>query len=271
MRSILLHMAEDDGFESRFQAAMDFARFMDGHVECLQTRRIPAFIGTDTMGFSGSAAMVVQMVEEEDKAVAAARAALEPRILREGIPFNWSEAMGEPAQTLVDRSLLSDLVVMSLPDKAHKELGPALGAVVTRADAPVLAVPLDWARLELERPVMIAWKPTSEAASAVKACVPLLRKAARVDILTIDPQDVGDFPPMAVASYLSRHGVKAELHERSSGDGNAADIISGVALELGAGLVVMGGYGRSRAMEFLLGGVTRRLLASSPVPLLMAH
>lgn len=271
MKSVLLHVAEDDGFESRLQAALDLARFGGGHVECLQTRRVPAFIGSDAIGMSGSASMIVQMMEEEDRIAANVRAGIEPRIVKEGLPFSWSEALGEPAQTLVDRSLLADVVVMSLPDSEHRNLGPALGSVVTRADAPVLAVPVGWERLALEKPVMVAWKPTSEAAASVKAALPLLAGASRVDILTIDPVGQGDFPPTAVASYLSRHGIKAEMHERHAGSQSTADTLSATAQELGAGLVVMGGYGRSRAMEFLLGGVTRRLLSASPLPLLMAH
>lgn len=271
MKSILLHVGEDEGFEARLQAALDLARFTSGHVACLQTRRVPAFIGSDAIGMSGSAATMMQMMEAEDRIAAGVRDAVEPRIAREDVAFSWAEAMGDPAQTLVDRSLLSDVVVMSLPDGEHRELGTALGSVVTRADSPVLAVPVGWQRLALEQPIMLAWKPTSEAAAAVKAALPLLARATRVDVLTIDPAGQADFPPTAVASYLSRHGINADLHERHAGSRSTADTLAATAQELGAGLVVMGGYGRSRAMEFLLGGVTRRLLSASPLPLLMAH
>ena len=40
---------------------------------------------------------------------------------------------------------------------------------------------------------------------------------------------------------------------------------------VGAELIVVGAYGRSRLREMLLGGVTRELLTRSTVPLLMAH
>ncbi len=35
--------------------------------------------------------------------------------------------------------------------------------------------------------------------------------------------------------------------------------------------IVMGGYGHSRLREFILGGVTRSILKSMPVPVLMSH
>ena len=38
-----------------------------------------------------------------------------------------------------------------------------------------------------------------------------------------------------------------------------------------ADLIVVGGYGHSRLRETMLGGVTRTLLRSSPVPVLMSH
>jgi nucleotide-binding universal stress UspA family protein len=271
MKSVLLHVGDDANFESRLQGALDLARFLGGHLECLQTRRVPAFLGADAAGFAGSAAMVVQLMEDESRVAEAERATLGKRLEGEGVPYSFAEAMGEPAQTLVDRSLLADVIVMSLAGGDQRELAHALSAVVTHADAPVLAMPASASRLQLEKPVLVAWKPTKEAAHAVKRSIPLLQKASRVDILTIDPEGTGDFPPLAVASYLSRHGVKADLHERSAGASSTADTLLAAARELGSGLVVMGGYGRSRAMEFLLGGVTRRLLSSSDVALLMAH
>jgi nucleotide-binding universal stress UspA family protein len=271
MKSILLHVGDDPQFESRLQAALDLARFMGGHLECLQTRRVPAFIGGDAAGFAGSAAMVVQLMEDEARLADGERKQLAKRLEGEGAPFSFVESMGDPQQTLVDHSLLTDVIVMSLAGREARELSAALAAVVTHADAPVLAVPAGSNRLQLEKPVLVAWKPTREAAHAVKRALPLLRQASSVDIVTVDEGETGPFPPTAVASYLARHGIKAELHARSAGSASTAEVLLATARELGSGLMVMGGYGRSRAMEYLLGGVTRRLLGASDVALLMAH
>jgi len=271
MKSILLHVGDDAHFETRLQGALDLARYTGGHLECLQTRRVPGFLGADAAGFAGSATMIVQLIEDEAKVAEAERHKLGERLSKEAVPFSFAESMGDPSQTLVDRSLLADAVVLTLGTADDRELAHILSAVVTRADAPVLAVPHGTGRIALEKPVLIAWKPTAEAAHAVKRAIPLLQKASRVDVVTIDPTGSGDFPPMAVAAYLSRHGIKAELHERTSGGDSTSDTLLSTARELGSGLLVMGGYGRSRAMEFLMGGVTRRLLGNSAIPLLMAH
>ena len=271
MKSILLHVGDDAEFEGRLQAALDVARFTGGHLECLQTRRVPAFLGGDSGTYGGGATMVMHLIEEEAKHGEAERKRIGARLAGEQVNYSFSESMGDPARTLVDRSLLNDVIVMSQAGPKSPEAGRTLAEVVTRANTPVLAIPHDAQRLEVEKPMLVAWKPTPEAAHAVKAAVPLLQRATRVEVLAIDPLGVGDFPATAVAAYLSRHGIKAELHERASGDHSTSDVLMATARELGAGLVVMGGYGRGRAMEFLMGGVTRRFLASSPLALLMAH
>jgi hypothetical protein len=43
------------------------------------------------------------------------------------------------------------------------------------------------------------------------------------------------------------------------------------ALELGAGVLAMGGYGHSRLREFVLGGATRTVLAHPRLPVLLSH
>jgi len=50
----------------------------------------------------------------------------------------------------------------------------------------------------------------------------------------------------------------------------AEALLSHVA-DTGADLLVMGGYGHSRAWELALGGVTRTMLKSMTLPVLMSH
>jgi nucleotide-binding universal stress UspA family protein len=50
-----------------------------------------------------------------------------------------------------------------------------------------------------------------------------------------------------------------------------SEVIARFAREHGADAVVMGAYGHSRFREAILGGATRDLLESAPLPLVMAH
>ena len=50
-----------------------------------------------------------------------------------------------------------------------------------------------------------------------------------------------------------------------------AKAITPFARQLGAGAVVAGAYGHNRIREMLLGSVTRELLRTSTIPLVLAH
>src|SRR3546814_15327123 len=61
--------------------------------------------------------------------------------------------------------------------------------------------------------------------------------------------------------YLTRHGHNAAVHAIASAEHGTSDALQNFAFEQRADVLVIGGYGRSRAVEFVLGGVTRELLA----------
>jgi nucleotide-binding universal stress UspA family protein len=50
-----------------------------------------------------------------------------------------------------------------------------------------------------------------------------------------------------------------------------ADVLSAAAEECAADLVVMGAYGRARALEFLFGSCTEAVLLHSDKPILLLH
>ena len=74
----------------------------------------------------------------------------------------------------------------------------------------------------------------------------------------------------AVARRLQAGGVKAAA-KTVAASGEEGQALAAAAAEAGCDLLVMGGYGHSRLREMILGGVTRHMLASAPVPVLMAH
>ena len=54
-------------------------------------------------------------------------------------------------------------------------------------------------------------------------------------------------------------------------DVSVANTILSLAADVGADMIVMGGYGHSRLREFVLGGATRDILSTMTVPTLMSH
>jgi nucleotide-binding universal stress UspA family protein len=134
--------------------------------------------------------------------------------------------------------------------------------LVMQVGRPLLVVPETCNWLDL-RSVLVAWKDTTEARRAISAALPLLRKSTDVTIVEIveDEADRAAAPRRVedVAAWLSRHGVRASYQVPEHG-GDAATQLERVASDVGAGVVVAGAYGHSRLSEWILGGVTRRLV-----------
>jgi len=71
--------------------------------------------------------------------------------------------------------------------------------------------------------------------------------------------------------HLSRHGIATEIKRIATGGGDVPQTILSHAADTGAQFMVLGGYGHSRLREFILGGVTRGILAAMTAPVLMSH
>ena len=119
--------------------------------------------------------------------------------------------------------------------------------------------------------ILIAWKET-EAARAVSAALPVLRRAQAVHVVTWgsdnSTQDVG---PLNLGKYLALHQVEPVWHHQGKEPEHLGEILLSTASDLGANLLVMGCYGHSRAREWILGGTSRAILQSITMPVLMAH
>jgi nucleotide-binding universal stress UspA family protein len=150
--------------------------------------------------------------------------------------------------------------------KAHK----IVAAVASRARAPVLAIPSSAIDFDPSGVVAIAWNGSAESSVALRASLPLLRKAASVHLIEIEDRTMRTYNEQG-AHYLLRHGIETSVARRSANSGDAGSAILKVAEEVGAALLVMGAYGHSRTAELIVGGATRTVLSNSRIPLLLAH
>ena len=189
------------------------------------------------------------------------RAAMQNRALE----VEWRCAEDFPTRFIVRQARACDIIVVGEGSRGgladpFVQVNPS--DLVMQVGRPLLVVPDACAWLDL-RSVLVAWKDTAEARRAVSDALPLLRKSTDITIVEIveDEADraaallrIGD-----VVAWLSRHGVRASQQvPRQSGD--AASQLERVAADVGAGVVIAGAYGHSRLSEWMLGGVTRRLI-----------
>ncbi len=171
----------------------------------------------------------------------------------------------------------SDISVVTRPaDGAAGDLREELiEGILFHSGRGVIAAPPEWRGGAIGERIVVAWDASREATRALSEAYPLLDKAARVTIVTIDAKPKtfghGEQPGMNIAGHLARRGIKAEVRNIDGQGRTVAQTVLDEALALNADLIVMGGYAHSRLREIVFGGATRDLLRASPTPLLMAH
>jgi nucleotide-binding universal stress UspA family protein len=157
-------------------------------------------------------------------------------------------------------------------DRAHRE---AFEAVLFGSGRPAMLMPSGWRRAAPTKSILIGWNASREAARAVADALPLLRMAEDVVVATIDaiPGNGGHGPaPGAdIAAHLARHGVHVRVNNLDGMGRSPAAALRDEAAAFDADLIVAGGYGHSRAEEWLVGGATRELTEFSTVPIFMSH
>lgn len=171
----------------------------------------------------------------------------------------------------------ADLVIVAQhdPDEEYPHVAEDFPEyVVSNCGRPVLMVPYTGEFAHVGRRVLIAWDGSREASRAITGALPFLREADIVHLVVFNAEktfDVhGALPGNDIALYLARHEVKVEVLRQTTpiDIGNA---ILSLAADMSSDLLVMGAYSHSRMREVLLGGVTRTVLRSMTVPVLMCH
>ena len=209
-------------------------------------------------------------------AEAAARA-FEEACRRAGVAsFEAQVVVDEAVDAVVRLGRCRYLIVVGQTDVAAPIEGLASDfpqQVLLHAGPPVLVVPYTGTFVSLGERVLVGWKDTREAARALRDALPLLREARRVSLVEVGParaQAPSDDSLAAASAWLGSHAVAVDAH-REIELADVGDQLLSRASDLAADLIVCGGYGHSRLREWVLGGVTRHLLAHMTVPTLLSH
>lgn len=191
-----------------------------------------------------------------------------------GVATEWRYREGDIRAVFTQHSHYTDLVLLAQGSGSDIPVGPALnlpGDLVLTAGRPVTVIPWKGARTPIGRRVLIGWNGSTEATRALNDAMPILERADAVKILTVGEPETRHLPGAEIAQHLARHGVKAEADHAVESDSSSSEILMFEAKEYEADLLVCGAWGHSRMFETVLGGVTRDLLRSMELPLLMSH
>jgi nucleotide-binding universal stress UspA family protein len=214
--------------------------------------------------------------EENSKAAKAAVSRFEATVKTAGVAAETrilDATFGGAATLFAHIARRFDIAVVG---QAQRERGAAEALMIEGAlfesGRPVVVVPyIQKAGLTLDR-VVACWDGGRMAARAIADAMPFLERAKAVDILIVAEERKNDEITGAnMTEHLARHGIATQVKRIAKGDVAVGDVILDYVADSGADFVVMGGYGHSRLREFILGGVTRGILGSMTVPVLMSH
>jgi nucleotide-binding universal stress UspA family protein len=190
----------------------------------------------------------------------------------------WRFAIGDPSEIAVLHGRYSDLIIAGQIDPEDKKAllsRPHPEEVALAVGRPVLVIPYAGRFDRVGQRVIVGWDASREATRAISDALPLLTEAQSVTVIAVDPEvrpdGHGEIPGADIALHLARHGIKATIERTISGGIGPGNALLSRASDLGADLLVIGAYGHSRVRELLLGGVTRTILSSMTIPVLMSH
>jgi nucleotide-binding universal stress UspA family protein len=275
IKDILTNLTVAKPYDVAGDFAISVAALFDAHLSArAMACKMP--IGDGAILDGATAEFIDAYTAERQEEAEDARKSFDERARRAGIRADSgvvTDYVAEFAQIFAETARHYDLSVVAQEGREN-DLPESLiiEAALFESGRPVLVVPyIQKTGIKLDR-VMLCWDESRNAARAVGDAMPLLRKAGKIDVITIDSKERRNTIRGAqIADHLARHGLKVDLKPIVAPDSNVASVILSQAADNETDLIVMGGYGHTRLREFILGGATRGMLESMTVPVLMSH
>jgi nucleotide-binding universal stress UspA family protein len=274
IKDILVNLSTGANRDAAADYAISAAMLLEAHLAGIAFAY--EVIIPETVFAGVSASMVAAHVAETRKAATAAAEKFEDSARGASLSAE-SRVIGASFEGSADifsrLARTRDLSIVKQSDPGGLSEDHIIEAALFGSGRPVLVVPyIQKQGLKLNR-VLLCWDGSRNAARAFADSLPLLARSSKVDVITIATKDnkKDEVPGADIAHHLARHRLKVDLKRLVAPDTDVASTILSHAADISADLIVMGGYGHSRLREFVLGGATRKILASMTVPTLMSH
>lgn len=273
-KTLLVHVDSGQRAAVRLELALELARQSGAHLvglHAISVPRLPAYAAVE-----GGERVREYQLKAMAELAARAKATFERVTGPSGHPsLEWRESQADVAEIVPLHARYADLVVLGQGNEADGSgvESDFVDRVLLAAARPVLIVPYAGRFTEVGSRVLVGWNASPEATRAVTDAMPLLARAAEVNVVAFNPQGAphGEMPGADIALFLARHGVNVTVsHERGT-DIDAGNLLLSRAADMDVNLLVMGAYGHSRMQELILGGATRTILQSMTMPVLMSH
>ena len=292
IKTILVAATGTQSDAASFAAALAIARPFAAHLDVLHVRldaiAVAVAMSTDVGGGALTSGLIEQLEKDARERERAAREGFTRFCAAAGLAetttpiaavgaaptagtpsAEWHVETGEEPRWMATYGLAADLIVAPRATGEDVVARSILETVLLESGRP-LVIPASSAMPASFERIAIAWKPTSQAARAVAAAMPLLVRAKEVVVVTVEEQEAGHHEADWLVRNLAWHGITAATAPLKPGPSGAGATLLAAARDR-ADLLVMGGYGHSRLREWVFGGFTQLVLADAPLPVLIAH
>ena len=191
--------------------------------------------------------------------------------MAETVTASFEEKVGHVNTCIELSAQLCDLIVFPpIGEDDPDELHEAFVRTLTKTERPVLLC-ADIAPSHVGQNIAIGWDGGMAAAHALSAALPYLRKANSVKLYTVKDRSGPSEELEEVKTYLSLHGVAVTTGVIERGAKSVAEHLTDAAASAGCDMLVVGGYGHSRMVETVFGGVTQFVASHPRIPIFMVH
>jgi len=291
IKNVLAVVSDATSGRATLETALRVGRHLGCHIDAMHVRTDPTS-ALPLVGEAMSGAMVDEMMgvaeKESGQRAAKARNVYDSLLAREGMSDSqaapgrqvgfsttWLEAAGVEEQVVALRGCRADISVVARPTGDGETAAlMTLNAALMQSGRPVIAappLPADGAaRSGPFKKVAVFWNGSSEATRAVAAAMPFLLKADDVIVLRVEEEEwyaeTGD-----LEAHLAHHGVHTVVSKVLPREGRTGRSLLYAAGDIGADMMVMGAYTRSKLRQLILGSVTGYVMQHAILPVLLSH
>src|SRR3974390_3374687 len=252
-RTILVPMEQHDLMNPTLETALCLARKFDSYIEGFALRvTIPASYAMGDM----TAVAIPKLEQDIAENAKQSRSLFETFMQKHGVPSGghttalsskWMEDAPEGDDFVGSHGRLFDVIVLGRP--GHNPKGSRMGtfeAALFESGRPVLVAPPS-PRPQMGTNALVAWNCSTEQARTIAFAMPILRRASRVVVLTVEGGAAVPGPTgQQLCHYLQLSGVPARpltvgLNGRLTGEA-----VLDHANALGCDLLIKGAYTQRR-------------------------
>lgn len=278
MKTILVPTEQHDLVSSMLQSALVLARQFDSYIEGFAL--FPAVV--ELYALDSGVPLPIEIKEHDAEMAKQAQSLFEKFMTDHGVPrskkidasfsYGWLGEAPDGDAFVGSYGRIFDVIVAGRPStgRASRPSMATIEAALFEAGRLVLMAPPSPPQRMGEN-VLVAWNGSTEQAKTTALAMPLLQRAKRVVVLTVEGGSVPGPTGEQLAAYLQRNGVPSEPITVSPQGRSTGEAILANAASLGCDLLIKGAYTQSRLRQMIFGGATRHILAHATLPVLMAH